>query len=60
MIRKLLNILLFWRSLLWRPQVAQKLQARDNLNKGVKAFREAKYEKAVEYFEDSHQARSRS
>ena len=27
-----------------------KLQARDNLNKGVRAFREAHYENAVTYF----------
>jgi Flp pilus assembly protein TadD len=28
-----------------------KLQARDNLNKGVRAFREAHYENAVNYFQ---------
>jgi hypothetical protein len=28
-----------------------KLQARDNLNKGVRAFREAHYENAVKYFQ---------
>jgi tetratricopeptide (TPR) repeat protein len=31
----------------------QKLQARDNLNKGIKAFREARFEQAVEYFENA-------
>ena len=31
----------------------QKLQARDNLNKGIKAFREARFEKAVEFFENA-------
>jgi tetratricopeptide (TPR) repeat protein len=31
----------------------QKLQARDNLNKGIKAFREARFEAAVEYFENA-------
>jgi len=30
-----------------------KLQARDNLNKGIRAFRENKYEKAVEYFQQA-------
>ena len=30
-----------------------KLQARDNLNKGVRAFREAKYEKAISFFQDA-------
>jgi tetratricopeptide (TPR) repeat protein len=30
-----------------------KLQARDNLNKGVRAFREAKYEEAVNYFKQA-------
>src|SRR5262245_28120189 len=30
-----------------------KLQARDNLNKGVRAFREAKYERAIGYFQDA-------
>ena len=28
-----------------------KLQARDNLNKGVRAFRDAKYEAAINYFQ---------
>src|SRR6476659_4963187 len=28
-----------------------KLQARDNLNKGVRAFRDAHYENAVKYFQ---------
>ncbi len=28
-----------------------KLQARDNLNKGIKAFREGRFEKAVDYFD---------
>lgn len=32
-----------------------KLQARDNLNKGVRAFREAHYENAVKYFEQAVQ-----
>jgi len=31
----------------------QKLQARDNLNKGIKAFREAKFERAIEYFDNA-------
>src|SRR5438093_2703406 len=30
-----------------------KLQARDNLNKGVRAFREAKYEKAIDFFQEA-------
>jgi tetratricopeptide (TPR) repeat protein len=30
-----------------------KLQARDNLNKGVRAFREAHYERAVDYFKQA-------
>jgi len=30
-----------------------KLQARDNLNKGVRAFREAHYENAVTYFKEA-------
>jgi tetratricopeptide (TPR) repeat protein len=30
-----------------------KLQARDNLNKGVRAFRDAKYEAAVQYFQEA-------
>jgi tetratricopeptide (TPR) repeat protein len=32
-----------------------KLQARDNLNKGVRAFREAHYENAVQYFQQAVQ-----
>src|SRR5262249_35109526 len=32
-----------------------KLQARDNLNKGVRAFREAKYERAIGFFKDAMQ-----
>jgi len=31
----------------------QKLQARDNLNKGIKSFREGKFERAVEYFDNA-------
>ena len=31
----------------------QKLQARDNLNKGIKAFRDGKFERAVEYFDNA-------
>jgi tetratricopeptide (TPR) repeat protein len=31
----------------------QKLQARDNLNKGIKAFREGRFEKAVEFFDNA-------
>src|SRR5438477_12497794 len=31
----------------------QKLQARDNLNKGVRAFRDAHYENAVNYFKQA-------
>ena len=31
----------------------QKLQARDNLNKGIKAFREGKFERAVDYFDNA-------
>jgi tetratricopeptide (TPR) repeat protein len=31
----------------------QKLQARDNLNKGIKAFREARFEAAVQFFENA-------
>jgi len=31
----------------------QKLQARDNLNKGIKAFREGKFERAVEFFDNA-------
>jgi len=31
----------------------QKLQARDNLNKGVRAFRDAKYEAAINYFQEA-------
>jgi tetratricopeptide (TPR) repeat protein len=30
-----------------------KLQARDNLNKGVRAFREAHYENAIDYFKEA-------
>src|SRR5215468_3211542 len=30
-----------------------KLQARDNLNKGVRAFRDAHYENAVKYFKEA-------
>jgi tetratricopeptide (TPR) repeat protein len=30
-----------------------KLQARDNLNKGVRAFRDAKYEAAISYFQEA-------
>ena len=37
-----------------------KLQARDNLNKGVRAFRDAHYENAVTYFQASRRARSGS
>jgi tetratricopeptide (TPR) repeat protein len=33
----------------------QKLQARDNLNKGIKAFKETKYEAAVDYFSKAHE-----
>jgi tetratricopeptide (TPR) repeat protein len=33
----------------------QKLQARDNLVKGMRAFKEAKYEKAAEYFNNANQ-----
>src|ERR1041384_8333394 len=32
-----------------------KLQARDNLNKGVRAFREAHYDNAVKYFQEAVQ-----
>src|SRR5438128_10263809 len=32
-----------------------KLQARDNLNKGVRAFRDAHYENAVNYFKQAVQ-----
>ena len=31
----------------------QKLQARDNLNKGIKAFREGRFERAVEFFDNA-------
>ena len=31
----------------------QKLQARDSLNKGIKAFREGKFERAVDYFDSA-------
>jgi len=31
----------------------QKLQARDSLNKGIKAFREGKFERAVDHFKDA-------
>jgi len=33
-----------------------KLQARDMLNKGVKAFTEQKYPQAAEFFSESHRA----
>lgn len=33
----------------------QKLQARDNLTKGIKAFKEGKYERAAEYFDTASQ-----
>jgi tetratricopeptide (TPR) repeat protein len=33
----------------------QKLQARDNLVKGIKAFKETKYERAAEFFDKAHQ-----
>ena len=32
-----------------------KLQARDNLNKGVRAFRDAHYDNAVKYFQQAVQ-----
>jgi len=31
----------------------EKLQARDNLNKGIKAFREGRFERAVEFFDNA-------
>jgi len=31
----------------------QKLQARDNLNKGIKAFRDGKFDRAVDYFNEA-------
>ena len=37
-----------------------KLQARDNLNKGVRAFRDAKYETAIDYLQESDPAGSRT
>jgi tetratricopeptide (TPR) repeat protein len=33
----------------------QKLQARDQLVKGIKAFKESKFERAAEYFDKAHQ-----
>jgi tetratricopeptide (TPR) repeat protein len=33
----------------------QKLQARDNLTKGIRAFKEAKYERAAEFFSKANQ-----
>jgi tetratricopeptide (TPR) repeat protein len=33
----------------------QKLQARDNLTKGIRAFKEAKYERAAEYFNKANE-----
>src|SRR5215207_7233565 len=33
----------------------QKLQARDNLVKGIKAFKESKFDKAIEYFDQARQ-----
>src|SRR5678816_1992531 len=33
----------------------QKLQARDNLVKGIKAFKESKFDRAAQYFDEAHQ-----
>jgi Tfp pilus assembly protein PilF len=54
MLRKILSI-----SLLAVLAVAlsscAKLQARDNLNKGIKAFKEGQFERAVEYFKTARE-----
>lgn len=49
MLRKLL-IFSTLALLLLATASCQKLQARDNLNKGIKAFKEGRFEQAVEYF----------
>src|SRR4030095_13625093 len=41
--------------LLFAGTSCQKLQARDNLSKGIKAFKDAKYDKAAEYFNTANQ-----
>ena len=52
MIRKL-GILSALALLVLATASCQKLQARDNLNKGIKAFREGKFERAVEFFDNA-------
>jgi tetratricopeptide (TPR) repeat protein len=52
MIRKL-GILSVLALLMLATASCQKLQARDNLNKGIKAFREGRFEKAVEHFDQA-------
>jgi len=52
MIRKL-GILSALALLVLASASCQKLQARDNLNKGIKAFREGRFEKAVEFFDNA-------
>jgi tetratricopeptide (TPR) repeat protein len=54
MIRKLVTAS-FLAVLVLTTVSCQKLQARDNLVKGIKAFKETKYETAVEYFDKAHQ-----
>lgn len=50
MIRKL-PALLVLALVVFATASCEKLQARDNLNKGIKAFRDGRFDKAVEYFD---------
>jgi tetratricopeptide (TPR) repeat protein len=52
MIRKL-GILSALALLVITTASCQKLKARDNLNKGIKSFREGRFEKAVEFFDNA-------
>jgi len=54
MIRKFVSVS-FLAVLLLATVSCQKLQARDNLVKGIKAFKETKYEDAVKYFDTARQ-----
>ena len=54
MIRKFVSVS-FLAVLLLATVSCQKLQARDNLVKGIKAFKESKYEQAVQYFDTARQ-----
>jgi len=54
MMRKLITFSVF-ALLLLAASGCQKLQARDNLTKGIRAFKEAKYDRAAEYFSKANQ-----